>query len=143
LGNFGSLKETPYEQPNDRNGRWQGEDLNEHELAPLPEGGVTRAEPAPADEALGEAPALVALGDPDAGKSTLLKMLALAQQEEGPPPGRILDIQVPPGVGQVRSNQADGDDAGGQRQVGWIDPRLVQHLGRIEIGKGRNVLEEL
>jgi formylglycine-generating enzyme required for sulfatase activity len=68
--------------------RWQGEDLDERELASLPEGGAMRAEPVAAGEALGEAPALVVLGDPGAGKSTLLKMLALAlaRQEEGPLP---------------------------------------------------------
>ena len=67
---------------------WEGDGPEEGALMSLPEKGAMRAEPVPADEALGDAPALVILGDPGAGKSTLLKVLALAlaRQEDGPLP---------------------------------------------------------
>jgi len=73
---------------------WRGEGLPEDgagegpgRVYPEP-GRAAPAEPVPADRALGEAPALVVLGDPGAGKSTLLKVLALAlaRQTEGPLP---------------------------------------------------------
>jgi energy-coupling factor transporter ATP-binding protein EcfA2 len=53
-----------------------------------PEGRALSSEPVPADQALGQSPALVILGDPGAGKSTLLKVLALAlaRQTQGPLP---------------------------------------------------------
>jgi hypothetical protein len=73
---------------------WRGESLPEDgeaeglERAHAEAGRAVPAEPVPADRALGEAPALVVLGDPGAGKSTLLKVLALAlaRQAEGPLP---------------------------------------------------------
>jgi formylglycine-generating enzyme required for sulfatase activity/energy-coupling factor transporter ATP-binding protein EcfA2 len=72
---------------------WKGQELAEdvvqaQGLAPLPEERTLSAQPVPADRAMGEAPALVILGDPGAGKSTLLKVLALAlaRQAKGPLP---------------------------------------------------------
>ncbi len=68
---------------------WKGEAPDEDSV---PEPGLlgraAPAEPVPADEALGQAPALVILGDPGAGKSTLLKVLALglARLDDGPLP---------------------------------------------------------
>jgi formylglycine-generating enzyme required for sulfatase activity/energy-coupling factor transporter ATP-binding protein EcfA2 len=65
---------------------WKGEEPPE--VATPEEGRALPAGPLLADQALGQALALVILGDPGAGKSTLLKVLALAlaRQPEGPLP---------------------------------------------------------
>ena len=67
---------------------WDGAELLEAGGVPAARERALAAEPVTVDRALGEAPALVILGDPGAGKSTLLKVLALAlaRQEEGPLP---------------------------------------------------------